>query len=132
MKKLISPLSFPECSITNLVSQIIFTKIFFFLDIFVLKMEINPNVETLEGNVTSEDEVWGMPKYEQNDLSNLANLTVDEYLAVVTISFNQLFRMYRIGTEIFFAFKNPFSVIQRQYSQNKCLSKRDGHSCVAK
>ena len=48
-------------------------------------MEINPNVENLEANSTSEDEVWGMPKYQQNYLSNLTNLTDEQYLAVVTI-----------------------------------------------
>ena len=50
---------------------------------FVSKMEINPNVENLETNSTSEDEVWGMPKYQQNYLSNLTNLTDEQYLAVV-------------------------------------------------
>ena len=49
-------------------------------------MEINPNVENLEANSTSEDEVWGMPKYQQNYLSNLTNLTDEQYLAVVIIS----------------------------------------------
>ena len=48
-------------------------------------MEINPNVENLEANSTSEDEVWGMPKYQQNYLSNLTNLTDEQYLAVVII-----------------------------------------------
>ena len=52
-------------------------------------MEINPNVENLEANSTSEDEVWGMPKYQQNYLSNLTNLTDEQYLAVVKFVFSK-------------------------------------------
>ena len=56
-------------------------------------MEINPNVENLEANSTSEDEVWGMPKYQQNYLSNLTNLTDEQYLAVVIIFAVNVFRL---------------------------------------
>ena len=56
-------------------------------------MEINPNVENLEANSTSEDEVWGMPKYQQNYLSNLTNLTDEQYLAVVIILTVNVFRL---------------------------------------
>ena len=56
-------------------------------------MEINPNVENLEANSTSEDEVWGMPKYQQNYLSNLTNLTDEQYLAVVITFTVNVFRL---------------------------------------
>ena len=48
-------------------------------------MEISPALTDLEENSTSEDDVWGMPKYQQNNLSALENLTDEEYLAVVNL-----------------------------------------------
>ena len=48
-------------------------------------MEITPTIKDFEENSTSEDDVWGMPKYQQNNLSALENLTDEEYLAVVNL-----------------------------------------------
>lgn len=49
-------------------------------------MEANPALifEAAEKNLSeSDEEVWGMPKYEQNGQNELANLTDEQYLAMV-------------------------------------------------
>ena len=38
----------------------------------------------LEGNSNQDEDVWGMPKYEQNYESELENLTDEQYLARVS------------------------------------------------
>ena len=41
----------------------------------------------LEGNSNEDEDVWGMPKYEQNYESELENLTDEQYLARVSLKF---------------------------------------------
>ena len=47
-------------------------------------MEISPSLTDFEENSTSNEEVWGMPKYKQDGQNSLENLTDEEYLAVVS------------------------------------------------